>query len=209
MTQNSDEATVARVLRRALDGSDVSARLDRLAGSLADRADAEELLDVAVRRVDSPFGDLLVAVTPIGVVRVAFAREGHDDVLGDLARRISPRILETPRRTDEVARELDEYFAGGRRCFDLGLDLRLVGGFRRQVVEALADIPYGATQTYRAVAVGLDNPRAARAVGSACAHNPVPVIVPCHRVVRSDGSIGSYLGGTDAKRALLDLESAA
>lgn len=209
MTPNSDDAGVISALRGALDGHDSSTTLERLADRLADRAATEDLLDVAVRTVESPFGDLLVAVTPIGLVRVAFAVEVHDDVLGDLARRVSPRILETPRRTDEVARELAEYFAGRRRQFDLDLDLRLVGGFRRQVVEALRGIPYGATATYGALAVGLDNPRAVRAVGSACAHNPVPVVVPCHRVVRSDGTIGNYLGGTDAKRALLDLESAA
>lgn len=213
MLQNPDESRVSTALRAALSGDGdedgAGVTLDRLTARLADRAAADGLLDVAVRTVDSPIGDLLVAVTPIGVARVAFAREDHDEVLGDLARRISPRILETPRRTDAVARELAEYFAGRRRCFDLDLDLRLVGGFRRQVIEALEAIPYGATETYGALAADLDNPRAVRAVGSACAHNPVPVIVPCHRVVRSDGTIGNYLGGSEAKRTLLDLESVA
>ncbi len=194
-------------LRAALDRDDGSELIERLVERLADDAIADETLDVAVRTVDSPFGALLVAVTPEGVVRVAFALEGHDAVLGDLARRVSPRILETPRRTDEVARELAEYFDGRRRSFDLAVDLRLVGGFRRRVVETLGLIPYGATRTYGAVALALDNPRAVRAVGSACAHNPVPVILPCHRVVRADGTIGNYLGGTAVKEALLALES--
>lgn len=220
-TTNQDDAELVAALRAALDRGDSAALgtaldrddgpalYERLVDRVADRAVADGTLDVAVRTIESPFGPLLVAVTPLGVVRVAFALEDHDQVLGDLARRVSPRILETARRTDAVARELAEYFDGRRRRFDLAVDLRLVGGFRRRVVEALGRIPYGATRTYGALAATLDNPRAVRAVGSACAHNPVPVIVPCHRVVRSDGTIGNYLGGTDAKRALLDLESAA
>jgi methylated-DNA-[protein]-cysteine S-methyltransferase len=220
-TTNQDDAELVAALRAALDRGDSAALrtaldrddgpelFERLVDRVADRAVADGNLDVAVRTIESPFGPLLVAVTPLGVVRVAFAREDHDLVLGDLARRVSPRILETARRTDAVARELAEYFDGRRRRFDLAVDLRLVGGFRRRVVEALGRIPYGTTATYGALAATLDNPRAVRAVGSACAHNPVPVIVPCHRVVRSDGTIGNYLGGTDAKRALLDLESAA
>jgi methylated-DNA-[protein]-cysteine S-methyltransferase len=220
-TKHQDDAELVAALKGALDRGDASALRDaldrdddpalyeRLVARVADRAMADGTLDLAVRTVDSPFGALLVAVTPLGVVRVAFALEDHDEVLADLARRVSPRILETSRRTDEVARELAEYFDGQRRSFDLAIDLRLVGGFRRRVVEALDRIPYGSTRTYGALAATLDSPRAVRAVGSACAHNPVPVILPCHRVVRSDGTIGDYLGGTDAKRALLDLESAA
>ena len=210
MTPNLHDTTDARVvesLRTALDADPTT--LDRLADELAVRAAADDLLDVAVRRVESPFGPLLVAVTPTGVVRVAFEREDHDAVLADLARRVSPRILETDRGTDEAARELDEYFAGRRRRFELPLDLRLVGGFRREVVEALPDIPYGTTASYGALAIEVGHPKAVRAVGSACANNPLPVIVPCHRVVRSDGTIGNYLGGTDAKRALLAMEAAA
>jgi len=210
-TTRRDGPELVAALRAALGRDDATgtAPFERLVGTLADRAVADGSLDVAVRTVGSPFGDLLVAVTSLGVVRVAFAREDHDAVLGDLARRVSPRILVTPRRTDEVARELDEYFAGRRRSFDLAVDLRLAGGFRRRVVERLGSIPYGATETYGSLAAALDNPRAVRAVGSACAHNPVPVILPCHRVVRADGTIGAYLGGTDVKEALLRLESAA
>ena len=171
------------------------------------RADVDGLLDISYRSVDSPFGSLLVAVTPAGLVRVAFELEDHDAVLAALAAAVSPRILRSGRRTDDVARQLDEYFAGRRRAFDLPVDLRLVGGFRRAVVTHLRDIAYGTTESYATVAAAAGNPRAVRAAGSACAHNPIPVVVPCHRVVRSDGSLGQYLGGADTKAALLALES--
>jgi methylated-DNA-[protein]-cysteine S-methyltransferase len=130
-------------------------------------------------------------------------------VLAELAADISPRILHSRRRTDAVARELDEYFAGTRRRFDVPVDLQLVHGFRRAVIAHLSDIAYGATETYAAVAIAAGSPAAVRAVGTACAHNPVPVVVPCHRVVRSDGTIGQYLGGVEVKAALLALEGAA
>jgi methylated-DNA-[protein]-cysteine S-methyltransferase len=174
---------------------------------LADRAEGAGLLDVAYRTLDSPYGPLLVAVTATGLVRVAFERDGDEAVLSELAAAVSPRILASHRRTDEVARQLDEYFAGRRRRFDLSLDLRLAAGFRRAVLEELCAIPYGATRSYAAVAAAVGNPKAVRAVGTACARNPVPLVVPCHRVVRSDGTIGNYGGGTDAKVALLALES--
>ncbi len=176
--------------------------------SLAEQAEHSGLLDVAYRYVDSPFGDLLVAATDVGIVRVAFESEGHSDVLAELARKVSPRILESTLRTETAARQLGEYFAGARRSFDLPVDLRLVSGFRRDVVSQLADIGFGTTTSYAHLAERVGNPRAVRAVGSACANNPVPIIVPCHRVVRSDGSIGNYLGGSDTKRSLLDLEAA-
>lgn len=176
---------------------------------LARRAATDDVLDIAVRTVDSPFGSLLVAVTSRGVVRLAFDREDHAKVLDALAATVSPRILPTHARTDAVARELDEYFSGRRRAFALPVDLRLVNGFRRDVVTALGSIPYGTTQSYGNLAAALKNPNAVRAVGTACAQNPVPVIVPCHRVVRSDGSIGNYRGGSDMKAALLKMESAA
>jgi methylated-DNA-[protein]-cysteine S-methyltransferase len=180
-----------------------------LRSRLAARAEQEALLDVAYRIVDSPIGPLLVATSPVGLVRVAFQSEGHDAVLDQLAGQISPRIMTMSARTDDVARQLDEYFAGRRHTFDLPLDLQLVSGFRRTVVSRLPDIAYGSTATYKAVAVLAGNPAAVRAVGSACAHNPVPVVVPCHRVVRSDGNIGNYRGGVDTKAALIALESAA
>jgi methylated-DNA-[protein]-cysteine S-methyltransferase len=176
---------------------------------LAAVAQREGILDIAYRVVDSPVGALLLAATELGLVRVAFAVEGHDSVLQSLADKVSPRILRSPARLDPIARELDEYFAGGRRAFDVPLDWQLSGGFRGTVLHHLPDIGYGHTASYAAVATLAGNPKAVRAVGSACATNPLPVVVPCHRVVRSDGAMGGYLGGVDAKRTLLTLEHAA
>ena len=180
-----------------------------LRARLAERADELTLLDIAYRTIDSPVGPLLLAATETGLVRVAFEREGFDTVLESLATRVSPRVLQAPRRLDTAAAELDEYFAGTRRAFDLPLDLTLSSGFRQVVQRYLPHIGYGHTQTYTEVAETVGNPRAVRAVGTACATNPLPVVVPCHRVLRSDGSMGGYLGGLDAKRTLLELEGAA
>jgi len=183
--------------------------LARLHDQLVAAATADHLLDVAYRVVDSPLGPLLVAATEQGLVRLAYQREGHDAVLQTLADRVSPRVLHAPRRLDDAARQLDDYFAGQRRDFVLPLDLRLARGFRRQVLQHLVTIDYGQTQSYAAVAAVTGHPRAVRAVGSACATNPIPVVVPCHRVLRSDGSLGGYAGGLAAKHALLRLESGA
>ena len=180
-----------------------------LRARLAERADELTLLDIAYRTIDSPVGPLLLAATETGLVRVAFEREGFDTVLESLATRVSPRVLQAPRRLDTAAAELDEYFAGTRRAFDLPLDLTLSSGFRQVVQRYLPHIGYGHTQTYTEVAETVGNPRAVRAVGTACATNPLPVVVPCHRVLRTDGSMGGYLGGLDAKRTLLELEGAA
>jgi methylated-DNA-[protein]-cysteine S-methyltransferase len=182
--------------------------LRRLTGRLADEADTAGLLDVGYRTVDSPVGSLLVAATSVGLVRIAYAVEGHDAALQALADEISPRVLHRPARLDTAVRQLDEYFAGQRRRFDLPLDWRLAAGFRRTVLHRLPEIPYGETATYAALAAMAGRPRAIRAVGSACATNPLPVVVPCHRVVRSDGTVGGYLGGVEAKAALLALEAA-
>ncbi len=181
--------------------------LDRLRRGLVDRAAADGLLDVAYRTLDSPVGPLLVARTPAGLVRVAFAVQDHDAVLTALASTVSPRVLEAPARLDDAARELDEYFAGRRTTFDLPLDLRLLRGFRRDVVLHLTDIAYGRTASYAEVAALAGSPRAVRAVGTACALNPLPLVLPCHRVVRSDGAPGQYAGGAAAKVALLHLET--
>jgi methylated-DNA-[protein]-cysteine S-methyltransferase len=178
------------------------ARLERAAAT-------GDVLDLAYRTLDTPVGSLLLVATGNGLVRVAFDLEGHDAVLERLAGQISPRILRAPARLDTVARELDEYFAGRRSAFDLPLDHRLSHGFRREVLAQLPHIRYGETASYAAIALAAGNPKAVRAVGSACATNPIPIVVPCHRVVRSDGSVGEYLGGTQAKRALLRLEGAA
>lgn len=185
------------------------ATMTRLHGRLAAAAEADGLLDVAYRTLDTPVGSLLLAATEEGLVRVAFASEDHERVLERIAREISPRILAAPARLDRVARELDEYFERGRRTFDVPLDLRLTHGFRRVVVQYLPDIAYGKTASYAAVAAAAGSPRAVRAVGTACATNPLPVIVPCHRVVRSDGSLGQYAGGPAVKAALLGLEAGA
>ena len=183
--------------------------LRRLRERLATAAQADGILDLAYRTVDSPVGPLLLAATDIGLVRVAYSREDHDTVLQTLADRISPRILHAPARLDAAARELEEYFAGTRQTFDVALDWRLSAGFRASVLHRLPDIGYGHTASYATVAALAGNPKAVRAVGTACATNPLPVVIPCHRVVRSDGSMGGYLGGIDAKRTLLTLEDAA
>jgi methylated-DNA-[protein]-cysteine S-methyltransferase len=182
--------------------------LSRLHNKLGLAADAEGLLDVAYTTIDSPLGALLLAATPTGLVRVAYAIEDHDRVLALLAERLSPRVLRAPGRLDAAARELDEYFRGQRRVFDLPLDRSLSTGFRQLVQRHLPAIGYGLTSTYKQVAELVGNPKAVRAVGTACATNPLPVVVPCHRVLRSDGTPGAYVGGTAAKQVLLSLEAA-
>ena len=182
--------------------------LDRLHARLERDADAADMLDVAYRTIDTPVGTLLLAATTAGLVRVAYDVEGHDAVLAGLADRISPRVLRAPARLDNAARQIDEYFAKRRTVFEVPVDLRLAEGFRRNVIEHLRDIGYGRRESYAAVAAAIGNPRAVRAVGTACAHNPLPVVIPCHRVVRSDGSTGQYVGGPLAKSTLLDLEAA-
>jgi methylated-DNA-[protein]-cysteine S-methyltransferase len=187
--------------------ADASA-LRRLHERLERDADATDVLDVAYRTIDTPVGTLLLAATTSGLVRVAYDVEGHDAVLSGLARRISPRVLRAPARLDTVARQIDEYFAKRRTVFEVPVDLRLADGFRRNVIEHLREIGYGHRESYAMVAAAIGNPRAVRAVGTACAHNPLPVVIPCHRVVRSDGSTGQYVGGPVAKSTLLDLEAA-
>ncbi len=197
-------------LARLLGGStDMdTAIVERLHVRLAHQAQAHNLLDVAYRTVGSPFGSLLLAATPAGLVRIAYADEDHDQVLATLADKVSPRVLRARNRLDEPARQLDDYFANRRHDFDLPLDLQLAHGFRRTVLERLPQVPYGRTVSYAQLAGDVGNPRAVRAVGTACATNPLPLVIPCHRVVRTDGSLGNYIGGTDTKRQLLQLESA-
>ena len=188
--------------------TDEAATLTRLHHRLAQDADTADVLDVAYRTIDTPVGTLLLAATTAGLVRVAYDVEGHDAVLAGLADTISPRVLRAPARLDSAARQIDEYFAKRRTVFEVPVDLRLAEGFRRSVIEHLRDIGYGRRESYAAVAAAIGHPRAVRAVGTACAHNPLPVVIPCHRVVRSDGSTGQYIGGPLAKSTLLDLEAA-
>lgn len=183
--------------------------LQRLHARLESDAQAGDLLDIAYRTVDSAVGPLLLAATSRGLVRVAFANEDRDGVLLALSERISPRMLEAPTRLDPITRQLDEYFAGTRHRFDVALDWSLSHGFRRTVLERLnTDISYGTTASYATLAQLAGSPKAVRAVGTACATNPIPIVVPCHRVIRSDGTVGAYRGGAVAKRVLLDLERA-
>lgn len=166
-------------------------------------------LDVAYTTVDTPVGSLLVAASEHGVVRVAFEREDHDAVLTSLAAMGCRRVVLEPRRLDEAVTQIHAYFAGTLRRFQLPLDLRLMAGFRLEVVRHLAEIGYGRTESYAEVAAATGRPQAVRAVGTACARNPLPVVMPCHRVIRSDGALGGYLGGIDAKETLLALERSA
>ena len=179
----------------------------RATARLAERAEEAGLVDVAYARVDSPLGPLVVASTERGLVRVAYgAYEHEEDVVEELARRISPRALESPARLDPVRRELDEYFAGRRRRFEHPLDWRLVRGFNRAVLDATAQIPYGDTASYAQVAQRAGSVRAHRAAGNALNRNPLPIVVPCHRVLRTGGGLGGYGGGLEAKAFLLRLE---
>jgi methylated-DNA-[protein]-cysteine S-methyltransferase len=182
--------------------------LTRLHERLEREADSNGLLDVAYRTIDTPVGSLLLAATAVGLIRVAYDCEGHDAVLAGIAGTVSPRIMRAPARLDTVAQQIDEYFAKRRTVFEVPLDLRLADGFRRNVIEHLHHIGYGRRESYADVAAAIGHPRAVRAVGTACAHNPLPVVIPCHRVVRSDGSTGQYIGGPHAKSILLELEAA-
>ncbi len=175
--------------------------------AIVDAAADAGLLDVAYATLDSPVGTLVLATTPVGLARLAYVDGDHeDDVLEDLAARLSPRMLSAPRRLDEPRRELDEYFAGRRRRFELPLDLRLMTDFTRRVLEATAEIPYGAVSTYRDVAERAGSPRGSRAAGNALGSNPLPIVLPCHRVAHSSGGIGGYTGGLERKRTLLAIE---
>jgi methylated-DNA-[protein]-cysteine S-methyltransferase len=182
-------------------------RVDELVETLAARTRSEALVDTVYRTLETPIGTLLVAATPIGLVRLALPTEDHDAVIGELAGSVGARVLRAARPLDRAARALDAYFTGQRRSFDLPLDLRLARGFRREVVRSLTTIGYGTTRNYTEVAARVGHPGAARAVGSACATNPVPLVLPCHRVVRADGAPGDYRGGAELKVALLAFEA--
>jgi methylated-DNA-[protein]-cysteine S-methyltransferase len=205
MTSTSDPTTT-RLFAALPERDDVAAA--RLHARLVAAAQHEGILDVAYRTIDTPVGTLLLASTAQGLIRVAYQAQDHDAVLADLASTVSPRVLNAPARLDDVSRQLDEYFARRRTGFEVPLDLRLSRGFRRIVLSHLPNIAYGRTESYAQVATAAGSPGAVRAVGTACATNPLPVVVPCHRVVRSDGSVGGYVGGPRAKQTLLALEAA-
>ena len=192
-----------------LRGADTAPSSDAAAARFARRAEDEGLVDVAYAHVDSPLGPLLAASTERGLVNLSYLgfRE-EDDVLGRIAARVSPRVLEAPARLDAVRRELDEYFGGRRRAFDLAIDWSPMADFQRRVLSATAAIPFGDHASYGQVAERAGNPRAFRAAGTALGKNPIPIVIPCHRVWAAGGKLGGYTGGLDRKRALLELEGA-
>lgn len=186
--------------------TDIERRLHREVPDidLAALAEREGLLDIGIATMDSPIGELLLASTPVGLVRVSFF--GHDETLEDLSARISPRIIDAPKRLDPVRRQLDEYFDGRRQAFDIPIDWSLVGEWGRKILAACARIPFGEVRTYGDMAAAAGSPKASRAAGTALGHNPVPVVVPCHRVLRAGGAMGGYTGGVHIKEHLLRLE---
>ena len=190
-------------LRRCDD--DVAAA-ERAARAFRERASHEDLIDIAYGWVDTPVGRLLVAATDAGLLRLGFESERVDVTLAELARKVSPRILEDERRMEKIRRQLGEYFEGRRKAFDMPLDRSLIRGFHRLVLDATERIPYGAVSTYREVAERAGNARASRAAGNALGSNPIPIVIPCHRVLRTGHGLGGYGGGLDRKQLLLELE---
>ncbi len=186
--------------------TDAEVDIDALSAAIGRRAREEGLLDLVYAEIDSPLGDLLAVSTPEGLVHLGYPNRPVDSQLEALAERVSPRIVEAPADLDAVRRELDEYFAGERRHFDVPIDWQLTAGFVREVLKQTALIPFGETRTYAEMATSAGSPRAFRAAGSALGANPIPIVVPCHRVLRSGGGLGGYGGGLDVKRELLTLE---
>ncbi len=203
----TSDAQVIRAIKAAAQPD--QATLDQLHARLAALSAVEGFLDASYAFMDSPIGELMLVATDAGLIKIAFEIEDFKKVLVELGTRIGPRLLLAPERLESAEQELHEYFAGTRRDFDLPLDHSLATGFRQRVQQHLVDIAYGTTQSYKEVATSVGNPQASRAVGSACASNPLPIVLPCHRVLRSDGSLGGYAGGLEAKRILLALERAA
>jgi methylated-DNA-[protein]-cysteine S-methyltransferase len=195
-------------LKALAGGRESDRRAEAAAAAIATAAAERGLLDVAIQEIDSPVGELLLAVTPKGLAYIGFEEEERDELLARLARDLSPRILEHPAATDEVRRQLDEYFEGQRTRFEVKLDRRLIRGIARDVLATTAQVPFGRTTTYGAVAQRIGRPRASRAVGNALGSNPIPIVIPCHRVLRAGGDVGGYAGGPERKRSLLRLEGA-
>lgn len=207
MTRTDGDRAAAALAGAARRAADEGAR--DAAERFAARAEVAGLVDVAYTRTDSPLGPLFVAATERGLVQVGYAeRRREEDMVAELARKLSPRVLEAPARLDSVRRELEEYFEGRRSDFDLPLDWRPIRGFNRAVLRATARIGYGATSTYAALAREAGSPRAMRAAGNALNRNPLPIVVPCHRVLRTGGGLGGYAGGLAVKEFLLRLEGA-
>ena len=206
----NEHLSVEEALRRgARDAARDGGPSASAARRLAERAAREGLAEVTYSPADSPFGELLLASTRQGLLRVAFPEEDVDSVLEGISRRMSPRIVQAPAPLDRARRELEEYFEGRRRSFELALDWSLVGGpFGRQVLRVTSEIPYGGVLSYREVATDAGSPRGSRAAGNALGSNPIPIVVPCHRVLHSGGGLGGYGGGLDRKRWLLELEGA-
>jgi methylated-DNA-[protein]-cysteine S-methyltransferase len=198
--------TEERTRRSLREGRGPGPDLEAFGPALAARAQAEGLVEVAYAELDSPVGTLLAAATDAGVVRIAWAGSDHERIVDELASTIGPRVLELPARFEELRRELDEYFEGRRRRFEVALDWRLSRGFVRRVLSETARIPFGETRTYAEIAAAAGTPKAFRAAGSALGANPIPIVVPCHRVLRTGGALGGYGGGLEVKRALLEIE---
>ena len=208
MSNDTDHGELEQSLRET--GATAPAARDRLRRELAGEAEREGLVDVAFERHETPLGTIVVGATRDGLVRIGLPSEDEDDVLAQLAERVSPRVLRASRESlTQTRRELDEYFGHDRRSFGIPLDWRLASGFRREVLRATELIPYGHTASYRDVATRAGSPNAVRAAGTALATNPLPIVVPCHRVLRTGGGLGQYRGGPEAKAQLLHLEGAA
>lgn len=200
--------TIEEALREGSPGHDVEQEAAAAAERLSERLAAQGLADLAYAQIDSPIGTLLLASTGRGLVRVAFAEDDVEQTLEDLAREISPRIIRSAKRLDPVRSELEEYFQGRRRHFDIDLDWRLIGPFGRRVLTATAAIPYGYVSSYQEIAAQAGSPRGSRAAGNALGANPIPIVIPCHRVLRTGGALGGYGGGQERKRWLLEREGA-
>ena len=195
-------------LKRLVTAAEAERRSQTAAAALPELAVREHLVDVAVATMDSPIGELLVAVTPRGLASIAFQDEDRDELFALFARRLSPRIMEVAGPTDEARRELEEYFRRERTRFELKVDRRLIGDFAWDVLRATRKVPFGRTATYGEVAATIGRPKAARAVGGALGSNPIPIVIPCHRVVGAGGKLTGYAGGLPRKQLLLELEGA-
>ncbi len=192
-------------LEKMLKGA-LPADSSRAAERFAERAAEKGLVDVAYALVDSPLGKLLAARTKRGLVELAYGGEQPDPLLAELSEKLSPRVLEAPGRLDDVRRQLDEYFEGRRTDFELPIDWSLSRGFTQRILQATAKVPFGELATYRDMATRAGNERAVRAAGNALGSNHMPIVVPCHRIVRTGGALGGYTGGLERKEFLLRLE---